>query len=76
MKIINEILLYQISKKYCNRNLRIKYKNNVNINQFSDNLKDKFLLYIFKRRKTNNKDELKVYFRKLTIVIKTDILLW
>jgi len=53
-----------------------KYKNNVDISQSSDNLEDELLLHIFKRRKTDNKDELKAYLREPTVAIKTDILLW
>ncbi len=47
----------------------------MNVNQSSDNLKDEILLHIYKKRKTDYKDELKTYLRKLIISLKTDILL-
>ena len=53
-----------------------EYKNIAEDEQSSDNLEDELLSHIFKRHRTENKDELKTYLGEPTVSKKTDVLLW
>lgn len=46
------------------------------MDQSSDNLDDDLLSHVFKKRKTEQKDELKTYLNEPTMPRKTDVLLW
>ena len=48
----------------------------MDVSQSSDNLEDEILLHIYKKRRTEHKDELKTYLRELVVLLKIDILLW
>ena len=48
----------------------------MDVSQSSDNLEDKILLHVYKKRRTEHKDELKTYLREPVVSLKTDILLW
>jgi len=52
------------------------YKNISEVEQSSDTLDDDLLSHVFKKWKTEYKDELKTYLSELTVSRKTDILLW
>jgi len=51
------------------------YKN-VSEVESSDTMDDELLSHVFKKRKTEHKDELKTYLSEPTVSRKTDILLW
>ncbi len=52
------------------------YKNISEVEQSSDTLDDDLLSHVFKKQKTEYKDELKTYLSEPTVSRKTDILLW
>ncbi len=43
----------------------------MDVSQSSDNLEDEILLYVYKKKRTKHKDELKTYLKEPVILLKT-----